>query len=1137
MKRSVCKDSVRAETYIKILWLLIFLFTISTNVYAQSLIPGANSSSDNNSVNMDVPTPTVASLGKYGDVPLSYYTGNPNISIPLYELKTRDISMPITLDYDASGVMVNNLPSWAGQNWTLNIGGVITRSRRGAIDEKELSDYLVRRDIVHNSYFKNHGKIREVVDDASNNYKKLKDLFGNEKVSWDMSPDIFTFHFLGKSGKFFLGNDGEWKVISNDNLEILFDCDDDNNYSLSLFERMPSLTIREYQKRSIAGFIIRDDEGNTYRFGYNKDATEYTTNIWRMSKDEHDESWYANSWYLTSVKDRFGNTLMEFSYERGAYIIQMFNYFAYMKHIVKWPGYEGELGPNQSSDFPYTASINSPVYLKRVTGGGMTIRLHSSYVPDEMATEKLYEGFYSYYGITDKNIENINWDNFYSRYFKHRIAYFNEVNYSCVGNFFYIQGYGRTKGPEVFNSTVKAEYDKMLNTIKKCRYDRDYTDDPDKMDILRYSRIRKLDSLTITGNGGSVGFVFQHGYHKKRMYLENLILTGKNQSTHGEYKFKYNKPDQMPSDYLTNAVDYWGHYNGKGYKMSELFNVNIAFSNPESILLFSKVYVHDDIDVVDCSPDSQYASLGSLTEIQYPTGGTTTFEYECGDYNICMSNDRQRLLTSQRNYIGGGLRIKSIKNYDSSNHSSLLSERTFDYKIPDSEKSSGILFVYPKNRWKFNVKCEDTRVSWRTELSQTTSAVPLSNMSGTSLGYTYVTETCNDFKNDKSQKTIYHYSSLSDEHARDQEAVVHFAEEWTPYDNFTEMEFMRGKILDKNMYDEDGRLIHSTKYEYRKDDFLKENFSFTSNMYIESRDAAPHFNGGVAKIYHARYDLAKKTETTYIYDTGGTPMEMSTITQYNNQDVHYTSDYPYTHKNDVRLLLSEDVICGTMNERTVYDYRHFPIGISLSTNSNEYENADFENNWGNDERSFEWYLYNKMFCLKPSVTSYYKNGNLLHRTRNVYRKFNNIAGESIVVTNKIITEYPTGDNKIVAEFIEYDSTGRPIIFKASGQPTTYMLWGGANNNLLMIKSCSPINLTSGSLPVWNENTCLTKTLKYISISNAATGYIYGPLFKVSKVISSNQNITTYIYDDMYRLEGVYDNDKQPLESYEYNYRK
>ncbi|MEJ0034332.1 MAG: hypothetical protein WDO15_30130 [Bacteroidota bacterium] len=73
------------------------------------------------------PSPNAASLGKYGDIPVGYHTGVPNISIPLYELKEGDVNLPVSLSYHASGVRVAEVASWVGLGWSLNAGGVITR--------------------------------------------------------------------------------------------------------------------------------------------------------------------------------------------------------------------------------------------------------------------------------------------------------------------------------------------------------------------------------------------------------------------------------------------------------------------------------------------------------------------------------------------------------------------------------------------------------------------------------------------------------------------------------------------------------------------------------------------------------------------------------------------------------------------------------------------------------------------------------------------------------------------------------------------------------------------------------------------------------------------------------------------------
>ena len=56
-------------------------------------------------------SPNAAALGKFGDVPVSAYTGVPNISVPIAELKGKYLSMPISLSYHAGGVKVDEVAS------------------------------------------------------------------------------------------------------------------------------------------------------------------------------------------------------------------------------------------------------------------------------------------------------------------------------------------------------------------------------------------------------------------------------------------------------------------------------------------------------------------------------------------------------------------------------------------------------------------------------------------------------------------------------------------------------------------------------------------------------------------------------------------------------------------------------------------------------------------------------------------------------------------------------------------------------------------------------------------------------------------------------------------------------------------
>jgi len=47
-------------------------------------------------------SPNVAALAKFGDYQVSHFTGLPEISIPIFEVKNGSLSIPITLSYHAS---------------------------------------------------------------------------------------------------------------------------------------------------------------------------------------------------------------------------------------------------------------------------------------------------------------------------------------------------------------------------------------------------------------------------------------------------------------------------------------------------------------------------------------------------------------------------------------------------------------------------------------------------------------------------------------------------------------------------------------------------------------------------------------------------------------------------------------------------------------------------------------------------------------------------------------------------------------------------------------------------------------------------------------------------------------------------
>ncbi|MCI1681356.1 MAG: hypothetical protein LKI39_02240 [Bacteroides sp.] len=107
----------------------------------------AQTSSEDSYVNIQAPT--AASLIKSIDNPVGLFHGNPEISQTLYTLKDGVVELPITLQYNASGIKVTEEASRVGLGWDLPVGGMIVQSAVGKMDEEAANSSLTTATAVH----------------------------------------------------------------------------------------------------------------------------------------------------------------------------------------------------------------------------------------------------------------------------------------------------------------------------------------------------------------------------------------------------------------------------------------------------------------------------------------------------------------------------------------------------------------------------------------------------------------------------------------------------------------------------------------------------------------------------------------------------------------------------------------------------------------------------------------------------------------------------------------------------------------------------------------------------------------------------------------------------------------------------
>lgn len=160
-----------------------------------------------NPFNIGSPSPTAASIGRLAVADVAIQTGAATVSIPLYEVRNRGgFTVPITLEYHSNGLKVDDIAGWVGAGWTLNAGGVVTRSVVGGPDEDPNTGYPIMRD--------------EYDFGPNTNYTDPDLVYAMYMGGKDFQPDFFAFSGPDLSGRFVWHDFEEFRVIPHQPVEI-----------------------------------------------------------------------------------------------------------------------------------------------------------------------------------------------------------------------------------------------------------------------------------------------------------------------------------------------------------------------------------------------------------------------------------------------------------------------------------------------------------------------------------------------------------------------------------------------------------------------------------------------------------------------------------------------------------------------------------------------------------------------------------------------------------------------------------------------------------------------------------------------------------------------------------------------------
>jgi len=258
-------------------------------------------------LDMRPPSPNAYEMTKYGDVPINEHLGKVTTSVEVHNYKAGMLNLPITLNYIGNGVKVDQTCTIMGLNWTLNAGGVITRTINDLPDEyygPSYRQYHISQNTVN------------LMSNGSQEAAFYNTVLGWGSNNYDTKPDEFSFNFNGYSGTFYL----------------------DENYTPVVTNQESELKVK----------IIGSDADNRINFYDNKSFLITTPDGVKYFFEDYEETWitYAGphtpqsgtirptSFYLTRIEHPLDGVI-NFTYEslQNPFKIKLYDNYIYTKAV------------------------------------------------------------------------------------------------------------------------------------------------------------------------------------------------------------------------------------------------------------------------------------------------------------------------------------------------------------------------------------------------------------------------------------------------------------------------------------------------------------------------------------------------------------------------------------------------------------------------------------------------------------------------------------------------------------------------------------------------------------------------------------------------------------------------------------
>ncbi|QEE48469.1 RHS repeat protein [Flavobacterium alkalisoli] len=1117
------------------------------------------------------PSPTVAALMHFEEVPVDLHTGQPDISLPLYSKPLNsELSFSLALKYSSLGVRVSEHSGWTGTNWSLIAGGVISRTIRGGADELDKGpdgngSYKIKG-VYYNSDFWNY----ETLTDQEKSEFNWR-VNGTSQHVYDTQPDLYQFSFMGMSGRFTINPQTRQPILLSQDqklkIDIYFDLNDVNGNG---------------NTNEIFKFAITDANGICYEFGNSTNPelacetsqTAVQTTLISQKNFGFDmpqppvPEETVSAWHLTKISttrdDMTSTTLASFTYNQSNEI-----------YTTPWSVTINELKPDYATmyNFHLQNVTNVTNYFRpRQINKIMTVTTNTQklkevifqdntklvFIPTAQGSHIENGGFYLdkiqlKQGSTVKRTFYLNYENLSNRLWLMNVNVDNTQNYS----FEYYQrnnvgAYGDE--PNVWGFT-NADYSYGDNIYFKRAYE--------------YGILNKITYPT-----GGV----------KKFYYEPNTFTYEGADKIFDYS---SNPLNLNPQYYSNyfQATQQGSVSGGTITLTHEQEINVsATSNSEYFYVYLSNGSNSENIALAYLPGKITLPAGTYTVSVAPFISQITAPYQTQNLTVNITYATQKPINSGSycSYLlGGGTRIGSITFEDPQDTGETVKKKiVYDYDFYESDdvfhfnfwESSGAVDAKMGSMYK-DYYDSDPRYLYTNTSNSTVNFynikyhvrtkepnVQLTKGGYVSYGKVRVYEAETDLITGNLPAhgyTEYEYTTAKD--FPSPEKTFEY-----PYLSPPNLDYKRGLLVKKSVYAVENNLAKlveqtiidkDTDYDYIEGENIK-SFDLIAleckhkvfyDKYVNYVNIFPEYpmicqSSSEPGIYSPCFTYDNCTEVApFILSSqqirpGRAELKKSTTTYYpdgSSNGITKTTTYTYNPENYQIASEAYTINEGSvLNEyKTVYEY---PVG---GYTSSLFDSSDVS-------------AINKMVVLniinKPITITSYKNGSVLQRVINKYKDFSS----NQVLLSEVET-LKNGSATIGEDRIIYTSYGPKNniqdVFKYNSSNSGHISYIWAYNHTLPVAKINGIaySLINPDKRDAVENASTESALRnalqdlqnsYLTEEIQISTFLTDPVKGVIETVDPRGYKLKYTYDILGRLTKVNDETGKIISEYEYKYR-